>query len=528
MLVELVVRDLGVIEELTLFLDQGMTAVTGETGAGKTLLVTAIDLLMGGRAESTMVRAGQAEAVVEGRFIVGTEEFVVRRVVPAGGRSRAYVNGELATAATLSDQGATLCDLHGQHAHQSLLSGPAQRGALDRFAGVDLTELTDLRASMRELDKELAALGGDERERARELDLVRYQVQELAQAGIQEGEDDQLAAEEALLADAVAHRAASASAVDLLDDDEGARALAARAQFDLEDRSPFESIYDRLTGLVAELDEVARDLRDAGQAIADDPARLAEIRDRLDLLGEMRRKYGDTAAEILQFAAAASRRLSDLENREQRADELDQRRVALLAAMRAEADSVLAARQTAAPGLADAATRHLDSLALVGARVEIEVEDDPPGDQVRFLFAAEPAGAALGLRKVASGGELARLMLALRLVLTAGPDTLVFDEVDAGIGGSAALAVGESLASLGGSHQVLVVTHLPQVAAFADAQVAIDKQVVDGRARTTARSVVGDDRVVELSRMLAGSPDSARAREHATELLAGAAAQRGR
>src|SRR5438477_512434 len=410
MLIELVVRNLGVIADLRLLVGEGMTALTGETGAGKTMLVEALELLVGGKADAALVRPGCDEAVIEGRFVLDDDEVVLARVVPAVGRSRAYVNGRIAPAPALAERGASLVDLHGQHEHQSLLSPAVQRHALDRFGGVDLTALVDAKRDLAEVESQLAELGGDERSRARELDLVRFQVSELEAAQLTDpDEDERLAAEEDELADARAHQNAAGAAVEALTGDGGAGA----------------------------------------------------------------------------------------------------------------------ARRRAAAPMAEAIERHLVELAMVNATVGVSVGGTDPGDEVAFLLAANKGAPELPLAKVASGGELARAMLALRLVLLStrddtGPPTLVFDEVDAGIGGQAANAVGRALAALATQRQVLVVTHLPQVAACATTPIAVTKRDDGTTTTATAAALADSDRVIELSRMLSGSPDSATAQQHAAELLAAA------
>ncbi|MCB9371364.1 MAG: DNA repair protein RecN [Microthrixaceae bacterium] len=529
MLSELAVEDLGVIEKLSLLLGPGMTAVTGETGAGKTLVVGAIDLLVGGRADPRLVRPGAAEARVEGRFLHRDDEVVVTRVIPREGRSRAYIDGRLATVAALAELGAELVDLHGQHAHQSLLSPSVQRRSLDRFGSVDLAPLHDARQRLAEIDRALDALGGDERARAREIDLLRYQVDELAAASLEDpGEDDRLEAEEDRLADAVAHREAAGQALEALTGEGGGQDRLAAALAAVAGRAPFAAAEGRLLAAQAELADVAAELRAAGEAIVEDPERLAAVRARRRLLHELTRKYGESLAEVIAYRDELSARLADLEAYEERARALDARRGEAVAAVDDAAAAVGRARRAAAPGLAEATQSHLAALAMPKARLGVSVADDDPGDDVAFTLAANPGAALLPLAKVASGGELARTMLALRLVLTAGPPVLVFDEVDAGVGGAAALAVGRSLAALGADHQVLVVTHLPQVAAFADAQVAVAK-ADDGSVTTTQVAVLDEAaRVVELARMLSGTPDSEAAHEHAAELLGTAARERGR
>jgi DNA repair protein RecN (Recombination protein N) len=546
-LVELAVRDLGVIAELRLVLRGGMTAVTGETGAGKTMVVDAIELLVGGRADPMLVRTGAEEAWVEGRFVRGDtpneadaapDEVVVARAIPRSGRSRAYIDGRLATAGELAEVGALFVDLHGQHAHQSLLHPAAQRDALDRFGEVDLGPLRAARVTVHDLLDELAAMGGDERARARELDLVRYQVDEIDAAAITgEDEDDELEAEEDALADAAAHREAAAAAVAALSGDGDGTAgdgLASAADAVgvavavLAGRRPFGPAEERLRALAAEVVDVAAELRAGGEAIDEDPERLEHVRERRHLLRELRRKYGETLADVVAEGERLRARLAELERHDRRAAELDGELARARAVEAAAAAEVAAARRAAAPHLAARIQANLLDLAMPKALVAIEVRGDDPGDDVEVLLAANPGTPPLPLAKVASGGELARTMLALRLVLTDAPPTLVFDEVDAGIGGRAAVAVGRALAHLGHEHQVLVVTHLPQVAAYADAQVRVAKQSDDAATISHVSLLDRGERVIELSRMLSGQPDSDAARTHAAELLATAAGERGR
>jgi DNA repair protein RecN (Recombination protein N) len=533
MLAELVVRDLGVIEGLSLVLGPGMTALTGETGAGKTMVLGAIGLLAGGRAEPSMVRPGAAEATVEGRFVVGDDEVVLTRVVPADGRSRAYRDGRPITAGDLAELAASLVDLHAQHAHVGLLTTPSQRRALDRYASVDLSALDAARQAVRAADQALEGLGGDAGARARDLDFLRFQLDELEAAGIQgPDEDERLAAEEALLADADAHRAAAAAADAALDTEGGARDLLAQATAALADRSPFDGLRDRLAAAAAELDDVAHELRSAAESIESDPQRLAAVQERRSALGELRRKYGSgprgTLAEVLATQAELSERMVALASHEERAAAAEAARESALAAEAKAAAAVAKQRRKHAPALAGAVREGLAGLGLPRAEVAIEVGEDDPGDEVRFLLSLNPALPAAPLAKAASGGELARTMLALRLIVGARVPTLVFDEVDAGVGGTAARAVGRALAALAADKQVLVVTHLPQVAAFADAQVAIAKDD-DGRTTVVRAEVLdSESRIREVARMLSGLAESDSGQEHAEELLATAAAERGR
>jgi len=527
MLTELRIRDLGVIEQASLLLGPGMTALTGETGAGKTMLVEAIELLVGGRADALVVRAGADRAEIEGRFVLpdGTE-VVLGRVVPRDGRSRAYVDGRLAPAGALADWGERLVDLHGQHAHQSLLATATQRRALDRFGGVDLEPLLTARAELTRIEAELAALGGDERARAREIDLLRFQVAELDAARLEDPDEDaRLDAEEDALADAVGHQEAGATALAALVDDGAAADGLGVAVAAVTGRSPYSALEARLRDAAAEVSDIAAELRAVAEGIEDDPERLAAIRERRHLLHELRRKYGETLSEVMSYGDEIRTRLAELLDHDRRGAALDSEAGAGRERVATAAAVVAAARLRAAPTLAAAVQAHLAELAMGKATVAVEVGHEPPGDDVAFLLAANPGAAPAPLARVASGGELARAMLAVRLVLLGtdggeGPSTLVFDEVDAGVGGAAALAVGRALAALADpQRQVLVVTHLPQVAACADTQVVVVK-ADDGAVTTAQANVVdGDDRVVELSRMLAGTPESATTRRAAAELL---------
>ncbi len=539
MLRELRVRDLGVIEDLTLVLDPGMTALTGETGAGKTLLVEALQLVLGGRGASGLVRTRADEALVEARFDTSapsvTEaldaEIVLARSVGAAGRSRAWIDGRMAPLARLAELGGPLVDIHGQRDQQSLRSSASQRQALDQVAGSDLEPLRVARRQRREIDEALAALGGDERDRVRRADLLSYQVEEIDRARIDDPEEEErLAAEEELLADLAAHREAAAAALAALDadGDGGAGDLVARAAAALRDRRPFSEIDVRLHGLQAELSDLASDLRARLETFEEDPIRLAEVQARCRSLGELRRKYGATLADVLEYRTQVADQLAELLGAGEASARLVEERSSVDRRI-AEAEVELRrVRVRAARRLAPAVERRVRDLDLPGARFSIDLASDGTGEPVQFMFGANP-GEALGpLASVASGGELARATLALRLETSGGPSTIVFDEVDAGVGGTAALALAAALREAAETHQVLVVTHLAQIAAMADQHVLVRKRTSGGRTVTMAQSLDGDDRVEELSRMLSGLPDSATARAHARELLVRAAAEKPR
>ena len=530
MLLELTVADVGVIPELSLVLGPGMTALTGETGAGKTLVVTAIELLVGGRADGSIVRPGAPEARVEGRFVDREgQEIVLSRVVPADGRSRAYRNGRPVPVSVLAELGGGLVDLHGQHTHQSLLAPAAQRDALDRYGSVDLNDLAASRDALAAVESMLRTVGGDAAERARGAELLRHEVDELAGAALDDPDEElALEAEEDLLAAAAEHRHAAALAVAALVDEGAAGDAVATALAAVTGRAPFGEIEDRLRAAAAEINDAAGDLRRAGEAIEDDPVRLDDVRARRHLLRQLRRRHQvATLADLIAVEADARRRLDELETAERQASDLERARNEASEAVLAAAAAVGRARRSVAPALAAAVESRLRQLALPRARLEVAVGEDDPGDDIRFLLAADGGPPALPLSRTASGGELSRTMLALRLALgSTDTGTLVFDEVDAGIGGEAALAVGRALSALATETQILVVTHLPQVAAFADDQVVVAKADGCGRAAATARLLDGADRVVEVSRMLSGQPESDAAHSHAEELLSVAARQR--
>lgn len=525
MLLELRIENLGVIEESSIVFGEGLTVLTGETGAGKTMIVEAINLLVGQRADPSMVRPGADELRVEGRFVdaVGDERLLCR-VVPRDGRSRAYVDGRLATVANLAELGAGLVDLHGQHEHQSLLGAAAQRSALDAFAGVDLSALRAARATVTEVDAALAVMGGDERARAREIDLLRFQHEEISSANLRDPDEDSLLERQIdLLQDATSHREALGSAIAALTEDDGATDKLAAAASVLGRGEAMRQHIERIRELQALVADAADEMRAVLESVEDDPKQLERLAERRQTLFDLRRKYGDTLAAVIEYGVVTVARLEELETWEARAKELDARRTGAMRDVHREASLIRKQREEAGPRLAKAVQKHLASLALGGARVQVvvgaDMAGDVAGDEVTFLLAANPGSEPAPLAKVASGGELARSMLALRLVLTHAPGTLVFDEVDAGIGGDAAVAVADALAELGDRHQVVVVTHLPQVAAQAHHHVLVAKEVRKGITFASARMLGEDERATEIARMLSGSIAVESAVEHAKNML---------
>ncbi|MGH8995120.1 MAG: DNA repair protein RecN [Acidimicrobiales bacterium] len=523
MLAELRVLQLGVIEDLTLEFGAGMTALSGETGAGKTLLVEALQLILGQRAESGLVRAGASEATVEARFFDGAgDEIVISRSVPVEGRSRCWINGRMVTLSALSEVAATLADIHGQGDHQALLHTAAQRRALDEFGAIDPTAVDQLRQRVGAIRRRLAELGGDEHERARDHDMLEHQINEIEGARLADDpdEDANLLAEEERLGDLAALRERAGLALSALAADGGGaldRLGAAAAALD----GPVSlgELDGRVRGAQSEVSDIATELRTVVETWDDDPERLADVQARRRLLSDLYRKYGGDRAATVAFLAEVTERLDRLGRAETEAAALGAELSSVGAELRAAEAALLAARTEAAPRLGAAIEERLGDLAMAGARFEVEVEPSGAGETVTFLLGANAGEGLRPLARAASGGELARTMLALRLVAPGGPPTMVFDEVDAGVGGTAALALAEALREVGGQRQVLVVTHLAQVAAFAERQVSVRKEEAAGRVSTSAEAVSGADRVSEVSRMLSGQPDSKRAQAHAEELL---------
>jgi len=570
MLAELRIRDLGVIDDARLEVSAGLNVLTGETGAGKTMVVDALALLLGGRADPGAVRAGRPAALVEGRLRTGDDlqvaaalasadvtdedgEVVVARQVLVEGRSRAQLQGRMATVAAVAEVVRPLVEVHGQHEFQDLLRPGVQRDLLDRFAGDPVLGPRAAFAAgwrrLRTVTRELDDLATRAREREREIDLLRHQLEEIDAAQVRVGESAELAAEAERLENAEALQQAAALAHQLLEGEEDAGAVtalgaAARAIHGPggHDRALGE-LAERAQALAAEVGDLASSLRAYAEAVLVDPARLEEVNLRMARLRDMERKYGDDEAAVLAFAGEAARRLAELEGGTLRSEALEAEAAELRRDLAGTGAALTEARQEAADRLGEAIRVELADLAMPSAQVVVAVEQDLDDaglevggrclaatedglDRVDFRLAAHPGAPLRPLGRAASGGELSRVMLALRVVL-AGVDrtpTLVFDEVDAGVGGRTAAAVGRRLALLARRHQVLVVTHLPQIAAHADRHFTVEKRSADGATSTDVRLLDDAGRVGELSRMLAGMEGSGLAQAHAEELLAAATA----
>lgn len=493
------------------------------------MVVEAIRLLTGGRAEQHMVRVGAAEAIVEGRFHDGDEEIVLQRVIRRDGRSRCSINGDMATATALGERGASLVDLHGQHGHQTLLHGTAQREALDAFAGVDTSKLTDALRRLRHIQSQLEGMGGDAPTRLREIDLLQYQLDELDRAKIEDADEDaRLRTKSELLSDALDAGEATNRLGDSLSSEAGLRFHASEALRIVMANSALSSLREKLESIAVQTDELIAEAGALTAAMDFEPDELDAVQQRRALLKQLQRKYGADLREVIEYRDSTRRRLDELVRHDDVVAELELEREKITATVEKLAKQVRKERRKGAPLLANGVERRLRDLALPHARFVVVVPDEGSGDAVSFELGPNPGMPVLPVAKAASGGELARTMLALRLSLLESsekvkqhPPTLVFDEVDAGIGGEAAALVGRALSELsrGTNNQVFVVTHLPQVAAFADHQVSVRKDQEGGHTVSAVLDLTASEREVELARMLSGRPDSESGREHARELL---------
>ena len=523
MLDELSVSNLGVIAATRLEPGPGMVVVTGETGAGKTMLLGALRLLMGASARSDSIGPDGDEALVEGRFLIEGAELVVSRRI-TGGRSRAYLDGGMVSAQALADRLDGHIEIVGQHDRLSLVRPREARRLVDRRV-TDQGVIADYREAwdrLTELRLAQQRLGGDRRALERERDLVAYQTEEIDLAGFEHGEDVTLEQTSARLRHAERISELSASAHEGLDSarqavGEAVTAIRQVAELDGSQR-PFAEFVE---GIDAELAEATSTAREAAETIERDPAALESVQQRSALLGELRRKYGADLGEVLAFRDEASARHSELTDLLEQAAGVDADLEAATVTIRNAGEALRAGRAAAALEIVEIAIEHLTELGFASPVLMIEVADAEPGpdgaDRVEILFASDERLKAGPVSRVASGGELSRLVLSLRLASGAGSAQVVaFDEIDAGVGGATALAMGAKLANLAQDRQVLCVTHLPQVAAYADQHFVVEREGVGA----LVRPVTGEARLEELSRMLSGLPDSERGKQHAEELRA--------
>jgi DNA repair protein RecN (Recombination protein N) len=557
---ELRIENLLLIERAELRLGKGLNAITGETGAGKTVLAHSLDLLMGGKARSGIVRPGAEEAWVEGVFDLpkgllaepefaeiaerlpdGADEVVLGRRVSAGGRTSAFLAGRAASASDLKLLGGRLLAFYGQHEHRKLTISSAQMEVLDGFAGADHLKLRErYRDAHREclrLETELSELRQRDGSRERDLDLCRYELSEIEEVAPDPAESAELGSERERLRHAGGLREAAAgahaAALGTEEDGGGAAELLARAEALLQGSGGVDPDLDalsaRLSSLAIELGDVAGELRDYVEGLEADPGRLAAVEERLDALDRLERKHGGSVEAVLAHAEHCRAEIARLESAEERGAEAEAALVEVEASRATLAGKLGKARAKAAAPLEREAAQELERLAMPGARLEVVLEPHPDGfgpngaESVELRLAPNPGLEPAPLRDAASGGELSRVMLALSGFGGAeGARTLVFDEIDAGVGGKTARAVGERLRALGEGRQVLCITHLPQVASQAQTHFTLEKDVSGERASATVRRLEGEGVVAEIRRMLGGEQSDEAATQHARELLAAA------
>jgi DNA repair protein RecN (Recombination protein N) len=585
MLQEIHIQNYAVVESLTVEFHPGFNVLTGETGSGKSILVDALDLALGGRASPDVIRTGADRATVTAVFRTDNggrravkppwrrwleqygvrgdaeDEIILRREIQAGGRSRLLVNDEPVTLAAAKELAPLLMEIHGQGEHAALLLRDAQLDLLDAFARTAdrLEEVAGLYARRRELEREWAGLNQSEQDRLRALDLLRFQVQELAAARLERGEDQRLESERAVLRNLEKVRAAAATAHAALYEEEGS----ALARLDAAERAldelgryerAFQSYREPLAAARVAVDELARALGDYLGSLEADPARLDEVEDRLALLDRLKRKYGGTVDDMMAFAERARGELTGLEHADERRAEVLRKLESAAASYRRAAESLSHERREASSRLAKEVHRELAQLGMEKARFEVslEVAPLPPAsdgrapapaeeadrtmsvggpkgiDYITFLVSPNPGEDLRPLDRVASGGEISRLMLALKTVIAGAAAresdrrsrTMVFDEVDAGIGGRVAECVGERLKRLAKDNQVLSVTHLPQIACFADHHFSVEKIQRGGRTFAEVQYLQAErERAAELARMLSGRQITAAVLEHAAAML---------
>ncbi|HEY7470848.1 MAG TPA: DNA repair protein RecN [Gemmatimonadota bacterium] len=548
MLRRLHISEYALIDEVEVELGAGLNVLTGETGAGKSIIVDSLTLLIGSRASGGSIRTGAERAVVEGLFEIDGEETVVRREIHRDRTNRSYLDGGVATARMIQERTERWVDLHGQHEDHLLVRPAAQRALLDAFAGA--SDLADHVARLAErlgaLEREAVELGRAEAERLSRSEYLRSQLAEIERAAPRAGEDEELDADARLLAHGEERARLAAETHEALDGADRSltsviaaleRRLARLAELD----AATEALAERLTASRYELGDIAGELLRYADSVEHDPARLAATEERRELLFRLKRKHGAVSGEdLLARGQAMAGELATLDRSAARVGEIEGDRAALRSELTRVAGELADAREAGADRLEAAVRERLSALGMGEGRLVVELarRADPAGiewtgerwawsragiEEVSFLIAPNPGEAARPLAQIASGGELSRTLLAIKSVLAEVDrvPTLVFDEIDAGIGGVVAHHVARQLKAVAEHHQVVVVTHLAQIAAAADRHLLVEKSSAGGRTVTSVREVSGDDRVREVSRLLGGDPERDVSRHHAEELLAG-------
>lgn len=553
MLSELMVRDLALVEKISLQFTPGLNVITGETGAGKSVLMGALNLILGARADRKVLRSGAAEGAVRGVFQLQTPEkinalleeagldpceeglLILRRVVKASGSGQQFINDAPVTLALLKQLGDLLVDMHGPYDHQSLLQPETQRRIVDA-AGVEIplkTAYRDVWDHLQALEAQQADLQGDPDSFAEQLDLLRYRVNELKEAALEPGEEESLREEHTLAGNAQNILESVSGALQALEDAEGnaqdallaTRRMLGAIQKVYPDAEVWSGELDQIIGQVREL---GISLRLAGEKMEADPARLDWLDQRLSLYSRMRKKYGPGVEDVLETYAESLKKLEMLENREQRLAELEKEFTQARIGLKQAGEKLRQARSRAGRQMGGKILAELIDLGFPHARFEIDVAEAPPGahgcDLIDFKFAPNPGEEMRSLKDIASSGEISRVMLAIKTLL-ADQDhipVMVFDEIDANVGGEMGHAIGEKMARAGQTRQVISITHLPQVAVHGHNHLAVSKEVSEGRTYTRVKTMAGEDRVQEVARMLGGSRQAKLSVDHAREMLGNA------
>jgi DNA repair protein RecN (Recombination protein N) len=543
MLRELRVTNYAIIDSLTLEFGPGLNILTGETGAGKSIIIGALGIALGERAYTDTIKTGKAEASVQALFdipshpvlekmgIASDEGIVIRRNISSSGKGRAYINDSIVNVQSLAELGRSLVDIHGQHEHQSLLTSENQMKLLDQFGGLEeeCETVSSLHRDVQALRRRLDGLRTGERERAQKIDILRFQAQEIENASLSPDEDKALEEERRILSNLSRLNELSESSYALLYSGEGSTSeTLTSAASTVKEVVSIDQEAEEALRIIEEalplVEEASLSLRKLGDKYQLDPARLEEVESRMDLITRLKRKYGETVEAVMAYREEALKELSDIENTGEAAEELEEKLQSKEPFLRQAAESLSRKRKESAGRVEGAVNRVLKGLALEKSEFRITVTEVPLSsvgmDAVEFLFTAHRGEALRPLHRVASGGELSRVMLAIKSVLRAADriPVLIFDEVDAGIGGRTAQNVADKLREISSAHQVLCITHLPQIASLAEHHFLIEKKETSGRVRVTIRELTGDKRQEEIARMLGGDVTE-KSLEHARELI---------
>lgn len=523
MLTTIKVANLGVISEAEIDLGDGLIALTGETGAGKTMVVTAIELLCGAKPSSSLVRDGAQLAVVEGLFLdeEGTEVSVSREI-PIQGRAKAYIDGRLVSATQLADLGEGLLELFSQNLSISLARPTVQLSLVDSYAQLDTVPRDRLRRKLRELERARDEMNSNSLALEKEVERLRFEVSEIEAASLLDlNESEALDAEFEMLSQAEGLREVASLALVALSSDEvpAALELLATASKALSHHRYFSELANQGEAALVQLYDMHSELRRRLEAIDEDPERLSVVSSRIRRLGELKRKFGPTIADVVQHLADIRAQLSRLDFSHETRTRLEGEIEACTDELQDLNSELRQKRGQAAKRLSLSLMEVLTKLAFPSPNFSVSLGESDDGSPITFLFSPNPGSAPQPISQSASGGEMSRLMLAISLICRSEVGTLIFDEIDAGVGGGTALEVGKALCELANGRQVIVVTHLAQVAAFADCQISVSKDIEGNFTQTKLQVLNDEDRIEEISRMLSGHPDSPVARRHASELI---------